>query len=724
MIISRFFFGIILFVSTIIYSIAQDTTFYFTPEMMNNGELVFPDIKHWKFIKGNDQDWSDPNLDIRSWESLDSVRIANFEWDAQNTFEGWFRFKIQFDSAFDELPVFLTSKNSAAQDIYINGKLVHRLGNTGINGEPYKGHHDYKPRYTTLAKGTEYVFVIHFVKWKSDFAKFFISEEIMTFRSFIQLGTSQELFTYIDNQEENYGFFGIVVSVSGLLALFYWLLAALNQSEKHIKWIALFTSFICGVPLSVYLRSISGGNPDAVAFFYVISSICLVGIYVTIPVLTARVFYQRIPLWIKAYVLGSVLLTFPFEIFVNVRTPIIIIAAFLSCAYIIASSWESVKGSKRIVVVGLILTLIVLIFFNLVLNLDVLRELRSYRMYFLMASWLTFPLTLLVYVAVWLKESIFKEQENARQVVRITEEKQALLTDQNIQLEQQVSERTAALNKSIEDLKATQNQLIHSEKMASLGELTAGVAHEIQNPLNFVNNFSDLNQELIDEQLEELNNNDIEEAKVIANSIKENELKINHHGKRAEEIVKSMLQHSRTGSGEKELTDINLLADEYLRLAYHGLRAKDKSFNAEFKTELDPSLPKIKVVPQDIGRVLLNLINNAFQAVSVRSRELTPQPPQGGVEYQPQVTVKTMLSDTPSGAGGIQITVSDNGPGIPEEIQDKIFQPFFTTKATGQGTGLGLSMSHEIITKGHDGTIELESDTNTGTVFIITLPAK
>jgi len=266
------------------------------------------------------------------------------------------------------------------------------------------------------------------------------------------------------------------------------------------------------------------------------------------------------------------------------------------------------------------------------------------------------------------------------------------------------------IKKAYNQLKDTQSQLIHSEKMASLGELTAGIAHEIQNPLNFVNNFADVNRELIEELLDEMKKGNVAEAEIIGKDILDNEDKIVHHGKRAEGIVKSMLQHSRTGSGEKELTDINALADDYLRLAYHGFRAKDKSFNADFKTDLDEGLQKISVVPQDIGRVLLNLINNAFQAVK-------------GLE-SPEVTVKTQMKD-----GMVEISVRDNGPGIPDDIKDKIFQPFFTTKPTGEGTGLGLSMSYDIVTKGHGGMLKLEPSptgvagkVTMGSEFIIYLP--
>jgi len=281
------------------------------------------------------------------------------------------------------------------------------------------------------------------------------------------------------------------------------------------------------------------------------------------------------------------------------------------------------------------------------------------------------------------------------------------------------------IESAFDQLKATQSQLIQSEKMASLGELTAGIAHEIQNPLNFVKNFSEVNSELIEEMLEEIKKGNIEEINQIAGDIAENERKIKHHGQRADSIVKGMLQHSRTSGGVKEPTDINLIADEFLRLAYHGLRAMDKSFNADFNLEIDENLPKIKVVPQDIGRVLLNLINNAFYAVSKKARE--------GVEgYSPIVTVRTKVARLTSGESGIEIRVIDNGHGIPENVLDKIFQPFFTTKPTGEGTGLGLSLSYDIITKGHSGEMKVktwngednssETNENTGTEFIITLP--
>tara|TARA_R110002050_G_scaffold151855_1_gene279064 strand:- start:2183 stop:3988 length:1806 start_codon:yes stop_codon:yes gene_type:complete len=262
------------------------------------------------------------------------------------------------------------------------------------------------------------------------------------------------------------------------------------------------------------------------------------------------------------------------------------------------------------------------------------------------------------------------------------------------------------------ELKATQSQLIQSEKMASLGQLTAGIAHQIQNPLNFINNFSELSNELLEEMKEELavgTEVSVQLANEIVKDIKQNLEKINHHGKRADAIVKGMLLHSRGNSGQKEPTDINALADEYLRLSYHGFRAKDKSFNSDFKLEADKFLPKIEVVPQDIGRVLLNLINNAFYAVSEKSK------PQAS-SYKPQVIVSTKKVNTT-----IEIRITDNGPGILSSIKDKIFQPFFTTKPTGQGTGLGLSLSYDIV-KAHGGEIKVETIEGDGTEFVVQIP--
>ncbi len=326
---------------------------------------------------------------------------------------------------------------------------------------------------------------------------------------------------------------------------------------------------------------------------------------------------------------------------------------------------------------------------------------------------------LLLSIALANRINILKKEKEAanKETLASLKENEKLITEQNILLEKKVEERTAELKKAnrdlitlIQDLKETQTQLVQREKMASLGELTAGIAHEIQNPLNFVNNFSEVTKELLSEMRTELDKGEAENAKMIAKDVIDNLEKINHHGKRADAIVKGMLQHSRTSSGKKEPTDINTLADEYLRLAYHGLRAKDKTFNAKFEIEMDHSIDKINIIAQDVGRVILNLINNAFYAVTEKQKQNRPG-------YQPTVTVSTKKIKQQ-----VEIRVKDNGNGIPQKIIDKIFQPFFSTKPAGQGTGLGLSLSYDIV-KAHGGEIKVETKEGEGSEFIILLPA-
>ena len=321
-----------------------------------------------------------------------------------------------------------------------------------------------------------------------------------------------------------------------------------------------------------------------------------------------------------------------------------------------------------------------------------------------------------------------KKIQYHRNMQAMFEEQQRILTEQNELLERRVEERTAelqdqkeALQASLTHLKSTQLQLVQKEKMASLGELTAGIAHEIQNPLNFVNNFSEVNNELLIEMKDAIEKENIsEEGKQniegIVEAVTQNLDKIKHHGKRADDIVKGMLLHSRNTSGEKEPVNVNLIASEYFRLSYHGLRAKDKSFNATMETNFDESIGKLHVNPQEIGRVLLNLFNNAFYAVTEKKKHEVSL---GLQNYEPKVTVTTKkLADR------IEIIVRDNGMGIPAKILDKIFIPFFTTKPSGQGTGLGLSLSYDIITKGHGGEMKAETEEGKFTEFIIKLPMK
>lgn len=346
---------------------------------------------------------------------------------------------------------------------------------------------------------------------------------------------------------------------------------------------------------------------------------------------------------------------------------------------------------------------------------------NEYDIYFNTAASFAFVLCFVIWFYAQKQQKILlKERED-----RLREETENKAQKES--LEYLVAERTyeltlqkEELQKTIEELKSTQNQLIQSEKMASLGELTAGIAHEIQNPLNFVNNFSEVSVELCQELEEEIDKTTLAEAdknyiKEIIGDLSQNQQKITHHGKRADSIVKGMLQHSRASSGEKELVDINALADEYMRLAYHGLRAKNKEFNAALTTDFDPTIGKVEVTPQDLGRVFLNLFTNAFYAVAEKKRKLAEAGDVNG--YKPEVKITTKKF-----ADKLYIRVEDNGTGMPESVKTKIFQPFYTTKPTGEGTGLGLSMSYDIITKGHGGVIDVSSIAGEKTEFKITLP--
>jgi two-component system, NtrC family, sensor kinase len=377
-----------------------------------------------------------------------------------------------------------------------------------------------------------------------------------------------------------------------------------------------------------------------------------------------------------------------------VVSSVVFIAAIILCFHL--------KNEKiiRLIFIGFAIGFVVLIFWILMLQNLIPYTRFVNNLFMVQAMWwmITFSIALELNINTYIKE---KYQAQKESLINL-EEKEKLILQQNETLEQKVEERTR-------ELKEMQSQLVQREKMASLGELTAGIAHEIQNPLNFVNNFSELNSELIEDMKNELAKGNAQDAMLIADDIRENEEKINHHGKRADAIVKGMLHHSRSSTGQKELTDINALADEYLRLSYHGLRAKDKSFNAVMQTDFDPHLEKINIIQQDIGRVLLNLFTNAFYSVAEKKKS---QPE----SFQPTVYISTKkINDQ------VVIKVKDNGNGIPQHVMDKIFQPFFTTKPTGQGTGLGLSLSYDII-KAHGGDLKVETREGEFAEFVILLP--
>lgn len=686
----------------------QDSTYVLSATSFSQtGYLRLPDMTEWRFHEGNDSVWGSPGYDHSSWKKLDSATLVNIVVDENRRFEGWFTIRIKLDSSFIKIPLYLFQSNSAATDIYIDGELFHSFGNTNYKEGAYSGYRNSAGLFPAIALPTdqEIFIAVHFVEQHGAIYK--STSRVIGNGPLLWLMQEGPYQKWIESINRDRTIDIIMIPLLGLIAGLFWLIFFMNPGQVHLQYAAIAISLFFANSIILHLQKISADTSSLAYLASMITFPINVAFVVSLVVLIAKILEFRINLQLRIYMACAIGLAF-FVPPIPIGVMNIILATFLMlCIYFFISKRDRLKGSKRIIAIGFGIFLLLfasLVFINLLIPIDTANGL-----FFLLPIMLIMPITLLIYLAFWLKEMVLDVQAKAKKVVQVSKEKKILLENQNIELERQVNARTSELNSSLENLKATQSQLIQSEKMASLGELTAGIAHEIQNPLNFVNNFSEVSTELVDEMNEEIKKDNLEEVKFIAVDLKENLSKIRHHGQRASGIVKGMLEHSRTSDGKKELADINTLADEYLRLAYHGLRAKDKSFNADFKTDFDSILPKIKVIPQDIGRVLLNLINNAFYAVDKKAK-------QNINGYKPEVIVSTKR-----GSKSIEIGIKDNGDGIPENIKDKIFQPFFTTKPTGSGTGLGLSLSYDIV-KSHEGTISVESSGSEGTAFIITLP--
>ncbi len=711
-----------LFLCLVAFSgLAQDSVLLLKPAQLKNGWVRLSDVKDWKFHKDTDPSWATTELDDSSWTALDSAGIEALDYDENGNFEGWFRFRFKFEEGFTDQPFFLYSSNYAAQEIYLDGERVHTFGNPGIGEEAYK-RNDFQFVYLSLSEGREYNMAVHFVDRVGFIGRVLENPKVMGQRGFLWFATGPRVHAIQQEQAEDKTVNVFIFSFMLGLTVLFWLIWIQNRKEQHLFLIALFMTTLTWVPLNslVYTLNFNSSfiNKNWFGILPLLQTILGAGSAASLPLVLAATLQGDIPKWVRRVSQTIFFILAPLEMIraaleLPLEEVMPITAILLSCLvsfYLLFKFRKKAIGARRAVVIGLGLFAFSYIIFLIVMALGI----TGISNYWFGVQILIFPVFLLIYVALWLKETLLKEREKAEEVIKVTREKEKLLKDQNIQLEREVAKRTEELNNSLENLKATQTQLIQSEKMASLGELTAGIAHEIQNPLNFVNNFSEVSNELIDEMNEEIERKDFEEVKAIAKDIKQNLEKINHHGKRADSIVKGMLQHSRASSGEKEPTDLNALADEYLRLAYHGLRAKDKSFNATLETHFDETIGKVNLVSQDIGRVILNLITNAFYVVQEKSSFAKASEDD---TYEPTVKVSTKKTKD-----GVKISVKDNGNGIPEGIKEKIFQPFFTTKPTGQGTGLGLSMSYDIVTKGHGGNLKVETEEGKGTTFYINLP--
>ncbi len=686
----------------------QDTLITVSKNMFDTRQQIFlAPLEGWLFRSGHDQSWANSGIDLTDWKRMKPTSLSASMKDSEGRVEGWFRTRIKVDSTLSDIALGLSRNLWAATDIYIDGELAATFGNTGKPFTAYNPISKY-PVPVKLLAGKEYLIAVHFVYKEDFFTERHNRLKPENLAKLISItGPGYHEFVQKDIQRNSI-YNTLWIAVSGLLTLLFWLLVFLNRGQKVFLLIAVLTTLVLFLVLSYNVGYY-------VQLPYWVEKIRVV-IYAAVGVsLTATTLI--VVEWVlkgKLSLLTKLILLFlPIASIVahlhDISIPFGIINSImvLYFGYLVYTSWESLTKAQWAVIASMVMPTLGGVVFTSIHKYDY-EVFLQYQRPLLTVVILSAPLLLTVYIAVRYKEILKEVEEEAQKVLKITEEKNELLSNQNVVLEKQVAERTAALEQSLRQLKTTQAQLIQQEKLASLGQLTAGIAHEIKNPLNFVNNFAELNEELAQELREALAMG--EDVEDLLADLEQNASVIAHHGKRADGIVHAMMQHASGGSGQREATDLNALVSEHIDLAYHGKQAQVPDLKVEIERDLGVDACAVKIVPQEIGRVLLNLLGNAFDAVHDRAVNVNSA-------YIPTVTVSTRQAE-----GQVEIRVQDNGPGIPAEIREKIFEPFFTTKPTGTGTGLGLSMSYDIVTQGHGGTLRVESEDGEGATFIVKLP--
>jgi len=702
----------------IVFAVSKTDSVISIDEIPKDGIL----LNHgWKFHAGDNPAWAKSNIDDSGWEAINPATDIYYLPQLRKAEIGWFRLKLHINPSLINQSLAFNLYQVGASEIYLNGRLIYSFG--AVNKDYRKErtlqmfNRPFTIRFDT--QSTQVVAVRYSFTRKNFFINYLSPNLCLQFT----LNKANETFAYHQSDYDTNAFRQLVqitlYLLIGLISLSLYFSFRIQKAYLYFGIYGIFAAVGCSLTwLGFGLQKLSI-SWDSLLYFG--SSVFSVG--------------AAIPLLLAIYALCEKRKSLLFYL-------VIIYAASSILTLFVLYRWSGMFSFSYTVIMGIEIlrvltigirnkipgTIILFALFSCVvlMCLIFLCELGmgNFQMayFFVTIAFLLVPLGISVFLASEyartarsLQARIVEVEQLSEKTISQEREKQQILAAQNETLELQVTQRTAELNQSLTNLKSTQTQLIQSEKMASLGELTAGIAHEIQNPLNFVNNFSEVNTELIDEMKEEIAKGNLPEIEAIALDIQANEKKINMHGKRADAIVKGMLQHSQSGTGIKEPTNINTLADECMRLAYHGLRAKDKSFSAVpiaigMVTHLDKTLPKVNVIQQDMVRVMLNLFNNAFYAVNQKVKT-------SGEDYKPEVTVTTLTEN-----GQVVIKVKDNGVGIRDTIKDKIMQPFFTTKPTGEGTGLGLSLTYDMVVKGHGGSIQVNSVEGEGSEFTITLP--
>jgi signal transduction histidine kinase len=678
----------------------------------------------WKYHPGDDISWKEPIMNDSNWTitrtdfSFDSVRKE--DWQGI----GWFRLKLNIDSFLYDQSIALVITHYGASEIYLDGKLISHFGVPSADpatektlrplfAQPVTLVLDHKPSHILAIRYS-------FLRATNIFKKYGILTKVNA-----QYGSPGFLlyFTNAENAIVHYGnsltnnlLIGMItLCVLLIIGVFNFFLYLFYSGDKLSLYMSIYTFVLAGHSFTKFLPTYTHLGLEAMIVDNFLR-IAFESLWIPASMLAYySVFYKKLPKYVWLYFIVTPLLGFlwiyNYSMGGSVATWVLWVV-FVDMIRLFIQSNIKAERYSWIVIIGVLLSQwsLVLIF------LPSISIPNTFNYYLVFMAYLPVPVALSIVNAIRTARANLNLEKQLEEVKRLSElsiaqqqEKQQILTAQKETLETQVEERTAELKHSLEELQSTQKQLIQQEKMVSLGEMTAGIAHEIQNPLNFVNNFSEVNAELLSEVNEQIKEGNLDEVQKIVSNIFDNERKIIHHGKRADSIVRNMLQHSRTSTGQKEYTDINALADEYLRLSYHGFRAKDPSFHVAIKADLDKNIGEINIIPQDIGRVFLNLLNNAFYAVTEKKIK-------SGDGYEPVVSLSSKKTN-----GKVEIWVKDNGAGIPNKVLDKIFQPFFTTKPTGEGTGLGLSLSYDVI-KAHGGEIKVNTKEGEGSEFIIHLP--
>jgi two-component system, NtrC family, sensor kinase len=698
--------------------VAQDQSVLITKDMIELDVIMLGQLDGWRYKSGNFADGANPNLDVSNWQRMKPSEIGSEMLNDLGVVDGWFRIKIRLDSSLTDIPLFWRIGTWGAIDLFVDGELVKQYGTTSSDRSQFVGYNPLNKlaKHADLELGRDYVIAFYTTDHLTSVLNRTIVNEPFRYDPLIRLSTEEYNERIISAVDNSSFWAGAMAFATTVIALIFWILYYQNRSQHILRAITITSTVIAfGVWFSTNLFQ-HNVNLLYYTLFGFIWQLCVL-LYTGLIVYSLHlVLTEKVPfrIWhvavvvtfvgVVSYVSGTVLLP----------TAFFIIAAAMVIRLFIKHR-SSVKNANEYLFWGAICTFMVAI---LVLSLDIFQIGYNVHINSILMScyYLAIPLSMLMYINERFKDTLVEVQSQSEKVVMLSREKQDILAAQNEILEAQVADRTAELQESLEELKKAQEQLIQSEKMASLGQLTAGIAHEIKNPLNFVTNFSDLTRELVMEAREEmaglgLTPDQVDRFEPILGDIEMNVSKIYEHGRRADNIVKGMLQHSRGKAGERQSTDINELIGEYLNLAYHGLRAQDPSFNVTLKTEFDPEIGIVDIVPQDFSRAILNLVNNACFAADQKKRN-TDIP-----GFKPTVTVTTKKL-----GNEVEIVVHDNGTGIPDHVKSKIFEPFFTTKPTGVGTGLGLSLTYEIIVNQHNGSLEVNSQAGDFTEFRIIIP--